>query len=207
MVEDEQFGARRMDRTFLAKLPREVQRWQAQGLITFDQGHAILNGYHFPEAVPDSRNRLVTVLVILGAVLLGLGVILFFAANWQAFPKGFKLGLMLVGVPAIYGIGYWLRYHRNYQRVGTAIILLGAISFGAAVHLVAQTYNIPVNSPNLVLYWFLGVLPLAYLIRSESITVLALALGLAAVGFRARNGYWTGNIYPSVPFRCTWLWD
>ena len=103
-MEDEQFGARRMNRSFLAQLPREVQRWQAQGLITFDQGHAILNGYHFPEAVPDSRNRLVTVLVILGAVLLGLGVILFFAANWQAFPKGFKLGLMLVGVPAIYGL-------------------------------------------------------------------------------------------------------
>ena len=198
MVEDEQFSARRMDRTFLAQLPREVQRWQAQGLITFDQGHAILNGYHFPEAVPDSRNRVVTVLVILGAVLLGLGVILFFAANWQAFPKGFKLGLMLVGVPAIYGIGYWLRYHRNYQRVGTAIILLGAISFGAAVHLVAQTYNIPVNSPNLVLYWFLGVLPLAYLIRSESITVLALALGLAAVGFRGQE--WLLD-WEYIPFR------
>ena len=92
MVEDEQFSARRMDRTFLAQLPREVQRWQAQGLITFDQGHAILNGYHFPEAVPDSRNRLVTVLVILGAVLLGLGVILFSRLTGRRFPKGSSWG-------------------------------------------------------------------------------------------------------------------
>jgi uncharacterized membrane protein len=51
---------------------------------------------------------------------------------------------------------------------------------------VAQAYNIPVNHPNLVLYWFLGVIPLAYVIRSEALLVLGTGLFLAAIGFRGQ---------------------
>ena len=69
---------------------------------------------------------------------------------------------------------------------------------GAAVHLVAQTYHIPVNHPNLVLYWFLGVLPLAYVVRSQPVLVLALVTGLAAVGFRGQEWLLDEHFIPSL---------
>ncbi len=175
------------DPRFLARLPAEVHHWEEAGVITPEQGRTILGGYEFRDAAQQSRSRLVTVLVILGAVLLGLGVILFVAANWQSIPSTVKLVIMIVGVPAIYGIGFWLRYHRGYPVVGASVILVGVISYGAAVHLVAQVYQIPVHSPNLMLFWFVGTLPLAYVVQTQPLMALALVLGLAAVGFRGQE--------------------
>ena len=176
----------RTDRHFAQRLPGEVREWQDQGIISPDQGRAILGQYGVQEAAQAAGSRLVLILAILGSTLVGLGVILFFATNWQEISREVKLGLMLVGVPTAYLVGYWLRYIRGYERVGVATILLAAILFGAAIHLVAQAYNIPVNHPNLFLFWFLGVLPLAYVTRSESLLVLAVGLLLAAVGFRVQ---------------------
>ncbi len=51
----------------------------------------------------------------------------------------------------------------------------------------AQVYNFPVNDPRLFSFWFLGVLPLAYLTRSAAILALAIGLFLAATGFHIPN--------------------
>lgn len=102
----------------------------------------------------------------------------------KEIPRAVKLAMILVAIPAAYGIGYWLRYWKGYQRVGTAVILLACLFYGAGIHLVAQAYHVPVDDPNLFAYWFLGVLPLAYLARSQAILSLGVVLFLAAVGFR-----------------------
>ena len=67
------------------------------------------------------------------------------------------------------------------------MLLLGAIAFGASLHLVAQTYHVPVNHPNLMPAWFLGVIPLAYIIRSQSVLGLSLIILLVATAFRAQE--------------------
>ena len=54
------------------------------------------------------------------------------------------------------------------------------------------------NHPNLVLYWFLGVLPLAYVVRSQPVMVLALVTGLAAVGFRGQEWLLDEDFIPSL---------
>lgn len=191
-------GPRPADPRFLAGLPAEVEHWRASGIISGEQARTILGSYDFPEAAEAPRNRLVTVLLIMGAVLVGLGVILFVAANWQEIPSGVKLAMMFIGIPVIYGAGFLLRYRFDYPRVGTALIFLGSIAYGAAIHLIAQTYHIPVNHPNLVLYWFLGVLPLAYVVRSQPVMVLALVTGLAAVGFRGQEWLLDEDFIPSL---------
>jgi uncharacterized membrane protein len=190
---------RSADSRFLEHLPDEVDYWQGRGIIAPDQGRAIIDSYEMPDTSRAAQGRLVTILAILGSVLVGLGVILFFASNWQEISREVKLALMLVAVPTAYGIGYWLRYFRGYQRVGTATLFLAAIVYGAAIHLAAQAYNIPVDHPNLFLLWFLGVLPLAYVTRSESITVLAIGLFLGAVGFRIP--VWLENTDRLIAFR------
>ena len=188
---------RSVDRRFLDILPAEIESWQGKGLITPQQGQAIIDSYPASAPPRGSYGRLVTVLAILGVVLLGLGVILFFASNWQEIPKPLKLALLLVGVPTIYIIGYWLRYRRDYRRVGVAVIFLAALLYGAGVHLVAQAYHVPVNDPRLSLFWFLGVLPLAYVTRSQAILVLSILLFLVSVGFWLPR--WLDDV-DAVPF-------
>ena len=172
---------------FVARLPAEVENWQSQGIITPKQGRAIIASYGppgLPVASSRMHGRLVTILAVFGSVLIGLGVVLFFAANWQEIPPIPKLTLILVAIAAAYAGGYQLRYRRGYRRVGTAVILLASIFYGVGIHLVAQIYHVPVDDPNLFLYWFLGVLPLAYLTRSQAILCLGVALFLGAVAFR-----------------------
>ncbi len=175
---------------FAIRLRAELQQWQADGIITAEQAEAIRDRYESDAPAASGSaigNRVVTVVAIMGAVLIGLGIIAFIAANWSEIPKLAKLAMMVVGTPAIYVIGWFLGYRFDYPRIGIAIILLGAIAFGASIHLVAQTYHVPVNHPNLVPLWFLGVIPLAYITRSRAMLGLSIILFLAAAGFRAQE--------------------
>ncbi len=182
------------DRRFLAQLRQEVEAWLRDGTITAEQGQTILARY--PADSPDSataRNRqaLVVGLSILGAALVGIGIITFFAANWDDLSRGVKLGALVAGVALAYGAGYFLWQRAGYSGVGVALVLLGCIIFGTGVHLIGQVYNISVDHPNLTAFWFLGVLPLAYATRSRPVTFLAIVLFLVAAGFRL--AHWLGQ--------------
>ncbi len=175
---------------FASRLRVEVQQWEADGIITAEQAEAIQDRYESDAPAASGSaigNRVVSVIAIMGAVLIGLGIIAFIAANWSEIPKLAKLAMMVVGTPAIYVIGWFLGYRFDYPRIGIAIILVGAIAFGASIHLVAQTYHVPVNHPSLVPLWFLGVIPLAYITRSRAMLGLSIILFLAAAGFRAQE--------------------
>ena len=181
--------------SFTSRLRDEVGQWQADGLITDEQAAAILEryapAYEVEPAEPAGGsaigNRVVSVIAVMGAALTGLGIIVFIAANWSEISTLAKLALMVVGTPVIYVSGWLLAYRFGYSRIGTAVILLGAIAFGASIHLVAQTYHVPVYHPNLVPFWFLGVVPLAYIVRSQAVLGLSIILFLVAAGFRAQQ--------------------
>ena len=172
---------------FLARLRQEVEVWQQDGTITAEQGQAILARYPaYSPGYEASRRRqaLVVGLSILGAILIGLGVITFFAANWDEISRGVKLGSLVVGMALSYGAGYFVWQRMGYHAAGVALVLLGCIIFGSGVHLIGQIYHIPVNHPNLTTFWFLGVLPLAYVTRSRPVMFLAIVLFLVAATFR-----------------------
>ena len=180
---------------FRRRLRVEVSHWRDEGLITAEQADSILGRYDLPLGAGGSAigNRTVSVIAIMGAALIGLGIIAFIAANWSEIPTLAKLALMVVGTPVIYVAGGLLSYRFGFVRIGTAVILLGAIAFGASIHLVAQTYHVPVNHPNLMPAWFLGVIPLAYIIRSQSVLGLSLIILLVATAFRAQE--WVPDVF------------
>lgn len=172
---------------FPRRLHAEIGQWQADGIITAEQAAAIRQRYAPAEAGSAIGNRTVSVIAIMGVALIGAGIIAFIAANWPRIDTMARLALLIGGAPAIYVAGWALAYRGGYVRTGTAVILLGAIAFGAAIHLIAQIYHVPVNHPNLVPLWFLGVAPLAYITRSRAILAFSIALLLAAAGFRAQQ--------------------
>ena len=183
-------------RRFASQLRREVDEWERDEMITPQQAQAILARY--PEDSADyeaarRRQALVVGLSILGAALVGLGVITFFASNWDEIPRGVKLGALVAGAALSYGAGYLLWQRLGYSTVGIALVLLGCIIYGAGVHLIGQIYHIPVDHPNLTAFWFLGVLPLAYATRSKPVMFLAIVLFLVAAGFRLPH--WLAEVY------------
>ena len=137
-------------------------------------------------------NRASSIIAIFGTVLVGLGVIGLVAVNWDGLSGFGKMGLLIGFTTASYIVGWLLAYRFEYPRTGIAIILLGAILFGASIHLIAQSFNVEVNHPNLVIAWFVGVIPLAYITRSNAVLVLSTILLLSGLGFRSQEWVTTG---------------
>ena len=68
-----------MDGEFSRRLPQEVALWQQEHLIQEPQARAILARYGLEGQLDDRRSRVVSLLVGLGALLLGIGIITFVA--------------------------------------------------------------------------------------------------------------------------------
>ncbi len=181
---EEKRGPKDVDRRIAQWLASESETWQRDGLVSAEQAEAIRAGYRSDAQArtQKAQARLISALAVFGAVLVSVGVSLFFAANWGDMPRWFRLALIMVVIPAIYGASYWLGYVKGYRRVGVAVTLLGAVSYGIAIHLVAQAYDSPVDDPMIFTYFFLGIVPLAYLTRSQVLTAAALGVFLVMAG-------------------------
>ncbi|MFH0876749.1 MAG: DUF2157 domain-containing protein, partial [Candidatus Omnitrophota bacterium] len=155
------------------RLSEEVHAWVRENIIDSGQAQRILAKY----ANEKEDNRFVSSVYVLGSVLIGLGLILFVASNWQHIGKTAKITLIFSLVLGFSLAGYRLRFERNdHPKVGESLLFLGAVSFGAGLWLVAQIFQIPYNYAQNLLFWMAGILPVALLLRSPSILVLASVL-------------------------------
>ena len=175
---------RSVNRKFYQRLQTELDIWTQRGIITGEKAEEILAQY---VVVSPLYGRLIVILVTLGAILAGVGIILFVSANWQEIPRLGKIVLLMALVLVTYFIGYWLKYERSFPRAGGAIIFVGAMVFGAAIFLVGQQYHMPVDDPRLLSWWFVGVIPVAYFTRSRAILTLAILAALGGLGYKASD--------------------
>lgn len=165
--------------SFKAKILKEIEAWHRDGLISDEQAKNLISRYSLPEIISERSPlaKIITILSIFGSILVGIGVILFFASNWRGIPKSLKLLIILSSIFITNLIGYTLGYVKEtYTKTGRAIILLGAILFGAGIYLVAQIYHFPANYPGGVLFWTLGIMPIAYILQLNPILFLSCLL-------------------------------
>ena len=193
------------DITFEKRLKEEVELWLEEGLISAEQKDQLLARYQVLEEADETAGpgKLITTVSMLGAVLIGTGMILFIASNWSEVPKWGKLFMIFSSMLTCYGLGFYLGYEKkNYPTVGGALIFLGTIIFGAGIFLIAQIYHMTVYYPNGPLLWGLGILPLAYLFRFTTITALAIVDLLIWAGMKASvlmsEPVYFGNIMPYI---------
>ncbi len=162
------------ERAFLQRLQSERPGWVARGWVTPGNARAILDDAAARAGTP--AGFLSSALGVLGAVLLGAGVITFFAANWGVIPKAGKLALLFGAMWVAYAAAGWMLSRGGAPRAGQALLLLGVILFGANIMLIAQIYHIDAHYPDGVLTWALGALLAAWLLESQPAMVAALAL-------------------------------
>ena len=164
-----------MARTELREwLQGEMRGWERDGLVSPDQSRAILARYPAP-AVERSWGMLL--FSSLGAVIVGLGLILLLAYNWDAIPKAAKLAMVIGSVAATHLAGVVLRARSDrYRILGEGLSLLGTMLFGAGIFLVAQIYNIGEHFPNALAIWGFGALCLALVMPSIPQATLAAVL-------------------------------
>ncbi|HXV07372.1 MAG TPA: DUF2157 domain-containing protein, partial [Burkholderiales bacterium] len=152
-------------------LKQELAQWRAEGLVDEPLAQRILARY--PAAAERNWSRII--FSAIGAVLVGLGVILFFAYNWQALPKAAKLALALGALALAHGSALALARRSGAGRgVVEGLHALGTMLFGAGIWLVAQIYHIDEHYPNAFLVWSAGALAMAWAMPSIVQALLAL---------------------------------
>src|SRR5262249_40204570 len=130
-----------LPRTFHRQLVNEIGRWQAEKLIAPELAASLIARY--PE--PVTKNRLITILSMLGAILIGLGALLFIGSNWDHLGKIVKVGLIVTFILVAHVLGWQYRFEPgNRPRLGSAMFLLGSIFFGSGIWLISQIFNMDI---------------------------------------------------------------
>jgi len=152
----------------------EIERWKAEGVVSAEQAGRLRQRYEAPASGPPWG---LIIFATAGAIVIGLGVILLFAYNWEAIPKFGKLALVFAAIIAAHATGIRQLARDGWQpKLGEALTALGTMFYGAGIWLVAQVYNIDEHYPNGFLFWALGALAMAWAIRSTANGLLAVVL-------------------------------
>lgn len=109
----------------------------------------------------------------LGAFALLLGIVLVISSHWHEIPDIVKItiALFLMGGSHFAGLKF---AKKGYKASASSCHFLGAGLFLANIGLIAQMFNLQSTHGTSYLLWTLMILPLAILLRSTSIGILAL---------------------------------
>jgi len=143
-------------------LKGQLPEWIDRGIITSEQSERIIN----EQPIEQGHSLLTRILISISALLIGLGVISFFAYNWQDMTKWMKLATIFLSFIIAHGVGLWLGRKPEKNAHTEFWHLLGSFLFGAAIILIAQIYHIDEHAPNGILLWSLGPLMMMFILKS-----------------------------------------
>ncbi|MEJ7647139.1 MAG: DUF2157 domain-containing protein [Chryseolinea sp.] len=183
-----------MSKHILRALPELVQ---AQ--VITEETAAQIRGYYNRQPNRAS-NRLFIIFGILGSLLIGMGIILILAHNWDTLPKGIKLAIGLLPLfvgQLLSGYLLWKKSSSTAWTEGAATFLFFAVAVSIAI--VSQVYNIEGNLGSFVFLWMALALPIVYVLKS-SIAALLFVCGMT--WYACETGYFS---YPHDSALFYWI--
>lgn len=146
---------------------QEVDKWVKEGIITPEQAEKIKSRY------PQREFKKFThVLYILSALLIGGGILLFVASNWEKIPIIYRV-LLIYGLLTYFSFqGFFIYERKGNYWLSEFFFFLAAITFGAGGWLIAQMFHFPPYYAKGILVWIIGTLPLVFLTESRTVLVL-----------------------------------
>ena len=157
---------------FGKRLARELPRWQEQGWVSAEGRQAILADL----AAGQSRMAWASSLALAGALLLGVGVITWFAAHWNEINKLMKLVLIFLALTGSHVAHGFCLTRSALPKLAQGMALLSVLFFGAAIMLIGQIYHIDAHFPDGIALWAAGGLLTAWLLGSQPAMVASIAL-------------------------------
>jgi uncharacterized membrane protein len=159
-----------LPKKFRGLLIKEIENWQASGLINSETAASLIALY------PDvaSKNKLITILLMLGATLIGLGVLLFIGSNWEHLGKVFKVALIGIAVIVSNWLAFRFRFEPGHRpKLGSAMFLLGSLFYGAGIWLISQIFNLDIEPSNGLMLWSIGTAVMAFATKEVSLACLS----------------------------------
>ncbi|WP_371381511.1 DUF2157 domain-containing protein [Sporomusa aerivorans] len=161
-----------MNKKAVEWLYRELPGLVDKGIIPAESAERLKQHYGPVEDNTGTKTFLL-VFGLIGALLIGLGIVLILAHNWEQLSKLSRLIIavgLLVAAQALAGGVLWFKRDSLVWLESAATILM--LMIGASMALVGQTYHLVEDTDSFLLTWMLVSLPLVYLMNSASVAVL-----------------------------------
>lgn len=162
-------------------LSKELPELVNQGVLDSSTSDKLLKYYGFHEA-QSKRNLLLTIFSFIGAMLIGLGIMLLLAHNWDNFSRLVRTLISLAPLLASQLFAAWIIYTgRNSNSWRESVGVFYVCSIGSSIALIGQIYHVTSSAADFLLSWMLLVLPLVYLLKA----------GVAGVFYLLGLSFWT----------------
>jgi hypothetical protein len=151
----------------------EIPKLSALGLLAPETAEILRRHYEAQRRAASTTRLVPLVCALLGSFLIGSGIILLLAHNWEEMGHAARAVLSFVPVvlgAALAGFVLWRREESSAWREGAAIFQCLAV--GASISLVSQTYHIAGDLPSFLAAWIGLSLPLVYLFGSTGVAAL-----------------------------------
>ncbi|MFF2289661.1 DUF2157 domain-containing protein [Peribacillus butanolivorans] len=139
-------------------LEHELKYLETGGVISEQEKEKMLGSY-------DVKDNLsfITILLSIGALLLGLGVLTFVASNWIYLNKGVKF---LIIIACLIGVNFaGVKWQKRFPKTARSLHYVGILIFGAGIFLVEQMFNISINFNSSFLLWAIGTVFIGYYLK------------------------------------------
>jgi hypothetical protein len=148
-------------------LAEQLPAWEREGIVTAEGARTLRERY----AAEPQGGLAQMVVGAVGALLIGTGLIAVLAYNWDDFPRWVRLVLALGPLAATQAVSWWVLQKdeaaKPWQREAAA--LAQTLAVGAAMALVSQIYNLPGKWTDLIFWWCVVSVPLAWVLRSQAV--------------------------------------
>lgn len=163
---------------------RALERWVQNDLLSREQADRLR-----ADLEASRSDRAIRAFAGIGAVLTGLGAILFVGSNWGAMGPVARVAVLLAAYAAAVA-GAEVAGRRLAPWAAEAGWLVVSLVLGANIFLLAQIFNHSLTYWPGPFWWAAGALALGWARRSPWQIVLAVPLGLVALGWMGGGAGW-----------------
>src|SRR5947207_420621 len=191
---------RAADRSGIRWLLAELTELVAGGVLSSENAEALRQHYAATDSGEPRRIGFV-LSAILGSLLVGGGIILLVAHNWDFLTRPVRCAIAFTPLVLSQALAILVLLRRNQSapwRESGALPRVAAI--GTAIALVGQTYQIQGDFARFILVWMLLALPIVYLFRT-SVGLAIYFVGATVWVLSSKAGYFLG-VRPND----LWVW-
>jgi hypothetical protein len=162
----------------------ELGKWTSGGIIQPDQERRIGERYDSDCCGLTLGECAKLTLFALSTIAMLLALVLIVADHWREIYLPFKVSLALIAMSVAHSAGYWYRFRVGQPQRGDTCFFIGTILYGCILLMAMDQYyaESPYWSASLawaLFAWAAGTLPLAWVLSSVPMLILADVLGTA----------------------------
>lgn len=157
-----------MNKKLASFLLTEVNQWEKERIISSQQAQLLQQRYR-AQATKHSQNLLQIILSVIGALLIGVGIVSILAFNWDNLPE--TLRMIIAFLPLVFS--YLLMFYTIKNKASSAAWCEGAAiantaGIFASLAMLSQVFHVSASLDNYFLLSAMLILPTIYLLNSAS---------------------------------------